>query len=48
MTLKKNSKFKTGFSDHTIGIKTMIKAIEFGAQIIEKHYSLNLRKEKNI
>ena len=39
--IKKKFKVQTGFSDHTIGIKTMIKAIEFGAQIIEKHYSLN-------
>lgn len=32
-----------GFSDHTIGIKSTIKAMRLGAKIIEKHFTLDKR-----
>ena len=30
-----------GFSDHTIGIETAISAVALGAEIIEKHFTLD-------
>lgn len=42
--IKKLSKIfscKIGFSDHTIGIVAAIKAFELGANIIEKHFTLD-------
>lgn len=40
--LKKNyPQFKIGYSDHTIGIATPIAAIGMGAEIIEKHITLD-------
>ncbi|AFL82364.1 sialic acid synthase [Aequorivita sublithincola DSM 14238] len=40
--LKKNyPKFKIGYSDHTIGIATPLAAIGMGAEIIEKHITLD-------
>lgn len=42
--LKKNySKYKIGFSDHTIGISAPIVAIGLGAEIIEKHVTIDRR-----
>jgi len=38
---KKFSKYKVGFSDHTIGINASIAAIVHGADILEKHFTLN-------
>ncbi len=44
--LKKNySKFKIGFSDHSIGISISTSAVALGAEIIEKHITLD-RKMK--
>lgn len=44
--LKKNyNNFKIGYSDHTIGIATPIAAVAMGAEIIEKHITLD-RKMK--
>jgi sialic acid synthase len=44
--LKKNfPNYKIGFSDHTIGIAAPIAAVAMGAEIIEKHITLN-RKMK--
>ncbi len=40
-TLKNHFKLKVGFSDHTIGIEASIGAICFGAEIIEKHFTLD-------
>lgn len=37
----KYSKHKIGYSDHTIGIATPIAAVALGAQIIEKHITLD-------
>ena len=40
--LKKNySQYKIGYSDHTIGIATPIAAVAMGAEIIEKHITLD-------
>src|SRR5690554_1173240 len=40
--LKKNyPQFKIGYSDHTIGIATPIAAVGMGAEIIEKHITLD-------
>ena len=42
VTMKK--KFKNciiGYSDHTIGIKAALTAATLGAQIIEKHFTLD-------
>lgn len=42
--LKKNyPKFTIGYSDHTIGISAPIAAVAMGAQIIEKHITLDRR-----
>ncbi len=42
--LKKHySHYKIGFSDHTIGISTPIAAVAMGAEIIEKHITLDRR-----
>jgi sialic acid synthase SpsE len=39
--LKKNFQTKIGYSDHTIGIEAAIVAVSFGAEIIEKHFTLD-------
>lgn len=41
LSLKKEFKNKIGYSDHTLGINSCILAISLGAQIIEKHFTLN-------
>ncbi|MEZ5050616.1 MAG: N-acetylneuraminate synthase family protein [Saprospiraceae bacterium] len=42
--LKKHySQFKIGYSDHTIGISAPIAAVAMGAEIIEKHITLDRR-----
>jgi len=42
--LKKNySNYKIGFSDHTIGISAPIAAVAMGAEIIEKHITIDRR-----
>lgn len=42
--LQKNySQFKIGYSDHTIGISTPVAAVALGAEIIEKHITLDRR-----
>ena len=38
---KKFYKYKIGFSDHTIGINASIAAILYGADLLEKHFTLN-------
>tara|TARA_E500000178_G_C17038979_1_gene765413 strand:- start:8912 stop:9925 length:1014 start_codon:yes stop_codon:yes gene_type:complete len=44
LSLKKEFKNKIGYSDHTLGINSCILAISLGAQIIEKHFTLNKNK----
>ena len=39
--IKKNFKTDVGYSDHTIGFETAIAAVALGAQVIEKHITLN-------
>lgn len=42
--LQKNyPKYKIGYSDHTIGIATPVAAVAMGAQIIEKHITIDRR-----
>lgn len=40
---KHYSDYKIGFSDHTIGISTPVNAVAMGAEIIEKHITLDRR-----
>jgi len=40
-TMKKEFKIPIGWSDHTKGIETCIAAVAFGANIVEKHFTLN-------
>ena len=39
--IKNNFKVKPGFSDHTIGLTAPITAFFYGAEIIEKHFTLD-------
>ena len=41
ISMKKKFKTSIGYSDHTLGIEASIAAVVFGAQIIEKHFTLN-------
>ena len=43
--LKKKTKFKIGFSDHSLGYEAAILAIGLGARVIEKHFTLNKLKK---
>jgi len=40
-SIKKEFKLPTGFSDHSNNIYTSIASVAFGAEIIEKHFTLN-------
>lgn len=40
-TMKEAFKLPVGYSDHTIGIEVPIAAVTLGAQIIEKHFTLD-------
>ena len=39
--LKKKFNLKTGFSDHSMGIEASIAAVSIGAEMIEKHFTMN-------
>ena len=41
--LKKLSKWKIGFSDHTLGYEASCAATTLGAKIIEKHFTINTK-----
>lgn len=43
--LKKHFGFRTGYSDHTLGFEVPIAAVAMGAEIIEKHFTLNRNME---
>lgn len=44
-TLREAFKLKTGYSDHTLGIEVSIAAVALGAEIIEKHFTLDKSME---
>ncbi len=39
--MKKNFKCNIGYSDHSLGISAAVTAVSLGAQIVEKHFTLN-------
>jgi N-acetylneuraminate synthase/N,N'-diacetyllegionaminate synthase len=43
--MKENYKIPIGFSDHTIGISASISAVAIGADLIEKHFTLDKNLE---
>jgi len=45
ITLKNAFKLPIGYSDHTIGIEISIAAVSMGAEIIEKHFTLDKKME---
>ena len=45
LTLKDAFKVRVGFSDHTLGVEVLIAAVALGAEIIEKHFTLDKTME---
>lgn len=44
-TLKNETNLKTGYSDHTEGVEVAVAAVALGAEIIEKHFTLDKEME---
>lgn len=45
LTLKEAFKCKVGYSDHTLGIEIPVAAVALGAEIVEKHFTLDKTME---
>ncbi len=45
MTIKDALKCKVGYSDHTMGVEIPVAAVAMGAEVIEKHFTLDRKME---
>jgi N,N'-diacetyllegionaminate synthase len=45
ITLKNAFKIPVGYSDHTLGVEVAVAAVAMGAEIIEKHFTLDKNME---